>query len=92
MVALFILFFSLFKFSGQPIIMRIAPVGKVLPFVGPLSLGLFADFHPFQLFGVGEVDIKTSQRRQSFFQHPAGYLTDIRSRRLKIGVGLVVAQ
>lgn len=58
--------FRLLKLSGQPIIVRIASVGEVLPLVGPLSFCLFADFHPFQLFGVGEVDIEAGQRRQAF--------------------------
>ena len=92
MVALFILLFRLLKLSGQPIVVRIASVGEVLPLVGPLSFCLFADFHPFQLFGIGEVDIEAGQRRQAFFQNLAGNLADILSRRLKIGVRHVVAQ
>ncbi len=58
MVALFILLFRLLKLSGQPIVVRIASVGEVLPLVGPLSFCLFADFHPFQLFGIGKLTLR----------------------------------
>ena len=91
MVTLFITGFSIFKFSGQPIIVRISSVGEILPLIDPLPFGLFADSHPFQVFGIGKVDIETSQRRQSLFQYPAAYLTNIRSCRLKIGILVVVA-
>ena len=72
--------------------MRIAPVGEVLPLVDPLPLRLAADFHPFQLFRIGEVDIEAGERRQPFFQYLPGYLADVRPRRLEVGIRLVTAQ
>ena len=67
-------------------------MGKVFPFIGPLPLGLFANLHTLQFFGIGEVDIEACQRRESFLQYQPGYLADVRTCRFKISVRLMVAK
>ena len=69
MVVLLIIRVRILEFTSQPIIMSIATMCKVFPFIRPLSFGLLTHFNTFQLFYIGEVHIETSQRWQSFFQN-----------------------
>ena len=65
---------------------------EILPFIGPLSFGLFADFNSLEFPYIGEIYIEASQRRQPLFQNLTGYLTDIRTGRLKIRIRIMTAK
>ena len=80
------------KLARQPVVGRVAPVGKVLPLVGPLPLGLAAHAHAFQFLVGGEVHVEARQGGQSVLQHLGHDVAHVGAAGREVGIGLVAAQ
>ena len=57
MVILLIFGIVVLKLAGQPVVMGITAMREILPFIGPLSFGLFADFNSLEFLYIGEIYI-----------------------------------
>ena len=62
MIILFIIGIGILEFTGQPVVMGITAMRKILPFIGPLSFGLFADFNSLEFPYIGEIYIEAISR------------------------------